>query len=202
MIDAPPPSPCHSYATVTPEMLSGIRGETNVSFRIMPDGTSSEAEVLRSSGNDTLDQGALACIGKMRFDTSHAAISAKGIAQKVSIDWHADLPPHTPANTEKPTPSIPASSVPPGTTPPVLSQLSRCAKQSDPVVPNPGATQISFTIGTDGTVKNISVTKSSGSAKLDSAATGCIASWKYAPASKDGHPVEIGWVEHVDWQRQ
>jgi protein TonB len=76
-----------------------------------------------------------------------------------------------------------------------------CAKQSDPAVANPGATEMSFVVATEGSVKNVSVTKSSGSQKLDNAALSCIASWKYAPASRDGHPVEIRWVEHIDWQR-
>ncbi len=199
----PPPAPCAHYATVTPEMLSGIRGETNVTFRIMPDGTAAEAEVSRSSGNDTLDQAALACIGKMHFDTSRAAISSKGLVQRVSIDWHVDLPHTTPPKIEqrvesKPTPT---PAVPSDTTPPVASQLVLCTKQVDPAVPSPGPTEVSFTVGIDGTVKDLSVTKSSGSQKLDSAASSCIAGWKYTPASKNGHAVEVHWSEHINWQR-
>jgi len=197
----PPPGPCARYATVTPEMLSGIRGETNIAFRIMPDGTAAEPEVSRSSGNDTLDQAALACIGKMHFDTSHAAISSKGLAQRVSIDWHADLPRTAPAKKEQRVETAPAPDVPAGTTPPVASQLVLCAKQSDPAVPSPGPTEVSFTVGIDGSVKDLSVSKSSGSQKLDNAASSCIGGWKYTPASKDGHPVEVHWSERINWQR-
>jgi protein TonB len=220
MIDAPPGAPCRSYATVTPEILSGIRGETNVTFSIMPDGTSAEAEVTRSSGNDTLDQAALACIGKMRFDTTHAAISSKGLVQRVSIDWRVDLPPEAKATKNPPVetapaPDVPAGpakkkslvenasapAVPDGTTPPEASQLVLCTKQSDPAVPSPGPTEVSFTVGVDGSVRDLSVTKSSGSYKLDNAASSCIANWKYTPASKDGRPVEVHWSEHINWQR-
>lgn len=201
MIDAPPGAPCRSYATVTPEILSGIRGETNVTFSIMPDGTSAGAEVTRSSGNDTLDQAALACIGKMRFDTTHAAISSKGLVQRVSIDWRVDLPPEAKAKKKPPAESAPMPDVPAGTTPPVASQLVLCTKQSDPTVPSPGPTEVSFVVGVDGSVRDLSVTKSSGSQKLDNAASSCIAGWKYTPASKDGHSVEVHWSEHINWQR-
>jgi|GEM_PF-1163148 len=201
MIDAPPGAPCRSYATVTPEILSGIRGETNVTFSIMPDGTSAEAEVTRSSGNDTLDQAALTCIGRMRFDTTHAAISSKGLVQRVSIDWRVDLPPEAKAKKEPTPETAPAPKVPDGTTPPVASQLVLCPLQSDPAVPRPDPTEVSFTVGVDGSVKDLSVAKSSGSQKLDNAASICIASWKYTPASKDGHPVEVHWSEHINWQR-
>jgi TonB family protein len=199
----PPPSPCGRYAKVTADMLSGIRGETDVSFRILRDGSVTEAGTVRSSGNDALDQAALTCITAMRFEV-RAVMPDKGIVQRVSIDWRADLPkkaPEAPPKKVDPAKIWATPDVPAGTTPPVLSQLSFCPRVLDPAVPNPAATQMSLTIGTDGAVKNISVAKSSGSAMLDRAATSCVAGWKYTPASKDGHPVEIGWAEHIEWLR-
>jgi TonB family protein len=101
-IDRPVASPCGGYAKVTSQVLAGIRGETSLSFRILQDGSVTDAEVLRTSGSDALDQAALTCIGKMRFDVSRAVLPSAGLVQKVSIDWHADLPRNPPARKEQP----------------------------------------------------------------------------------------------------
>lgn len=92
--DLPPSAPCARYAEVTPQMLAGIAGATKVSFRIMPDGSVAQAEVLRSSGSDTLDRAALRCMSDRHFDVLRAKIPAAGISQNVIIDWRADLAPH------------------------------------------------------------------------------------------------------------
>jgi len=95
MMNAPEnaPGPCSHYANVTSALLKGIGGVTRVSFRIMADGTVTGAQVLSSSGDDTLDQAALRCLGERRFDTARAVISDQGVPKTVSVDWHADLGP-------------------------------------------------------------------------------------------------------------
>ena len=88
-----PERPCRRYANITSTQIKSIGGVTKVSFRIMADGTVTAAEVLRSSGSDTLDQAALRCIGDQRFDTRRAVISDAGVPKTVSVDWRADLDP-------------------------------------------------------------------------------------------------------------
>jgi protein TonB len=65
-----------------------------------------------------------------------------------------------------------------------------------------GITHVSFQITTEGSVKNVVVTQSSGSEELDQAAIECTGSWTYRPAQKDGHPIEIAWRADVNWTLQ
>lgn len=66
-----------------------------------------------------------------------------------------------------------------------------------------GTTTLAFTIGTDGGVKNVTVSQSSGFSSLDDAAVRCVASaWHYKPAMENGQAVEVPWKANVKWQLQ
>jgi TonB family protein len=62
-----------------------------------------------------------------------------------------------------------------------------------------GTTLLSFKIEPDGSVKDIAVVSSSGNADLDWAATTCVNSWRYKPATRDGVPAEAAWQAKVNW---
>lgn len=62
-----------------------------------------------------------------------------------------------------------------------------------------GRTTLSFRIGIDGIPKDIRIVSSSGYADLDSAATKCIATWRYQPATVAGSAVETDWKSSVEW---
>lgn len=49
-----------------------------------------------------------------------------------------------------------------------------------------GTVSLIVTVGTDGNVEKVSVSKSSGDARLDSAAVAAVKKWKYKPAVQDG----------------
>jgi len=85
--------PCARYHAVTPQLLAGIGGLTKISFRIMPDGTTKEAEIVRSSGNGDLDQAAQRCISEKHFNTMRAVIPDAGVQKDVLVDWRNDLTP-------------------------------------------------------------------------------------------------------------
>jgi TonB family protein len=85
--------PCANYLAVTPQLLAGIGGVTRISFRIMPDGTAKDPEVVRSSGNGELDKAAQRCIGGRHFNTMRAVIPDAGVPKEVQIDWRNDLAP-------------------------------------------------------------------------------------------------------------
>lgn len=193
MMHGPTASPCGSYAKVTPEMLDGISGVTKVSLRIQQDGSISDTVIVRSSGNDMLDQAALLCIGRRRFDVSRAKLPTSGIVKNVSVNWHADLPSQVPDKK--------LQSPPDEVTPPALVQSSFCGIPPGGVPDGAGTTEVSFKVGIDGSMKAIAVTKSSGNQALDDATLNCISAWKYAPAKKNGKPVETEWREHINWQR-
>jgi periplasmic protein TonB len=63
-----------------------------------------------------------------------------------------------------------------------------------------GTTTLAFRIGTDGSVKDVTVAKSSGYDELDQAAKECALDWHYKPAEQGGSPVEVPWEANVKWQ--
>lgn len=62
-----------------------------------------------------------------------------------------------------------------------------------------GATIVAFTIMKDGTVKDVSVERSSGSDSLDEAALVCAARWLYVPAQANGQGIEVPWRAQIVW---
>jgi len=62
-----------------------------------------------------------------------------------------------------------------------------------------GIIPVSFNIGTDGKVKDVVVTRPSGSAALDRAAKACVSEFMYAPATRNGTPIEVPWKTVVSF---
>jgi protein TonB len=62
-----------------------------------------------------------------------------------------------------------------------------------------GETTLSYTIEIDGSIKNITVFKSSGNDMLDQAAIQCATNWTYKPAMRNGQPVAVPWKAKVRW---
>jgi TonB family protein len=63
-----------------------------------------------------------------------------------------------------------------------------------------GTTTLAFTIKSDGTVKDIKVSASSGNKDLDDAAMSCASKWVYQPAAENGRLVETPWQASVAWK--
>ena len=51
----------------------------------------------------------------------------------------------------------------------------------------------------DGSVKDVTVSQSSGNADLDAASVTCVRGWQYKPATRGGVPVEAAWQAAVRW---
>jgi TonB family protein len=64
-----------------------------------------------------------------------------------------------------------------------------------------GATTLSFTVTTDGSVKDPVVAQSSGHAELDEAAIAHIHCVHYKPAMRNGKPAEVPWTVTINWRR-
>jgi protein TonB len=86
--------------------------------------------------------------------------------------------------------------------PPALSKPENC-RDNYPffarVLGQEGTTELAFTVGADGTVSGVKVTKSSGSDRLDDAAVDCVSQWHYRPAIKDDQLVDAPMTVKVDW---
>ncbi|HEX3675256.1 MAG TPA: energy transducer TonB [Rhizomicrobium sp.] len=63
-----------------------------------------------------------------------------------------------------------------------------------------GNVGLNFTINTNGSVSNVSVSSSSGHDELDQAAVACASSWTYKPAIQNGAPVAVPWKTTVQWK--
>lgn len=62
-----------------------------------------------------------------------------------------------------------------------------------------GTTELAFQVLSDGTVSGITVSKSSGSDRLDDAAVDCVKRWHYRPGLKDGVLVDMPMTVSVAW---
>jgi TonB family protein len=86
--------------------------------------------------------------------------------------------------------------------PPALSKPENC-RDNYPffarVLGQEGTTELAFTVGADGTLSGVKVTKSSGSDRLDDAAVDCVSQWHYRPAIKDDQLVDAPMTVKVDW---
>ena len=86
--------------------------------------------------------------------------------------------------------------------PPSLSKAQDC-NESYPfwawLLDQEGTTELAFNVLADGTVENVSVTKSSGTQGLDDGAVKCVKKWHYLPAIKDGKLADARWTTQVVW---
>lgn len=86
--------------------------------------------------------------------------------------------------------------------PPALSKPENCRDDYpflSRVLGDEGTSELSFTVGADGTVSAIKVAKSSGSDRLDDAAVDCVKKWHYRPALKDNALVDAPMTVKVNW---
>jgi TonB family protein len=109
--------------------------------------------------------------------------------------------PQTAANpTANPAPNSspwPQGVTPPHVTAPYPCHFPRAAFDDNPTMP----ATVAFTVTVQGKVINPTIARSSGSANMDEAARECITQWAYAPALRDGVPVEMPWSTEISLTR-
>ena len=100
-------------------------------------------------------------------------------------------------------PAAALADAPPGTTP-VSTGLPHVCADRYPMralaVHAQGMTVLAFVVASDGSVKNITVSQSSGNDDLDGAAAACARTWRYHPATRDGVAVDLPWKATVEWK--
>ena len=107
--------------------------------------------------------------------------------------------------TNKPPPPAPPPVVHQAVSTPVsVGRPHECASRFYPEASmrlnEEGTTLISFKVMTDGSVSDVTVSKSSGFPRLDEAAISCAGKWRYKPATQEGNPVEASWQANVVWK--
>ncbi len=65
-----------------------------------------------------------------------------------------------------------------------------------------GTVVLSITLGLDGRVANIAVSRSSGFARLDDAAMDAVRRWRWSPTLRDGQPVMVRGAVEIPFQLQ
>jgi len=94
---------------------------------------------------------------------------------------------------------------------PVVEQITQAPALSKPedcrddypfiarVLGQEGTTELGYTVTADGRVRDVKVTKSSDSDRLDDAAVDCVKHWHYRPGIKDGKLVDTPMKVSVAW---
>ena len=104
--------------------------------------------------------------------------------------------------TSQPPPQAPPK--PAVTAPASIGRAHTCGQRYYPALAtrlgHEGTTILSFKIGPDGSVHDVTVAQSSGYPELDEAAIPCAQSWQYKPAEQNGQPVETNWQAKVTWK--
>ncbi len=111
-------------------------------------------------------------------------------------------PVSAPAAAPSPTPSV-APPAPPSTVH-VSDLTARMIAGTPPRYPidsrrkrEQGTVLLALTLGVDGRVANISVSRSSGFDRLDQAALSAVRKWRWAPIVQDGKPVQVKGVVEI-----
>ncbi len=187
---------CTSYHPLTEQLLSGIGGVTRLTLRLMPDGSVTQAAIVGSSGDATLDDAAQRCAGAQRVDlVGVAPPPPEGVLLSTAIDWPAQLRSSVPI----------APPFPDGLTlPRAIGRHGPCSRVLGfrPNTNSVGPTTVRFTVTNEGNVQDGAVQQSSGSHELDKGALSCTAGWHYWPASRNGTPQAVQWVAKVDWHER
>jgi TonB family protein len=158
---------------------------TLLRFAVEPDGSVMNAEIEKSSGDAEVDKYALACVSQWQYRPAMREGRPVEARLGARLVWNATTPTHAPIS-----PPTPADAKP--------INCSEALRKRD-LPANLGATELSFDVDADGSVKDVAVTKSSGSQDVDLSAGTCAYSWRYNPAMQDGKPVKVHWHETVTW---
>ena len=148
---------------------------TVVLVNVAVDGSVKNVTVVQSSGNGAFDEAARSCVGaNWRYHPASRDGKPTEAVEKLMIKW-VFIPKH-------------------------VGPEDRCDVNMLPVLLKsygPIYVDMSFTIATDGSLKNVKVTKPSGDARIDYDAASCVSDWHYQPIMKDGQPIEYAWSARV-----
>lgn len=157
-------------------------GTTIVGFTITEAGTTTNTYVVGSSGNQSLDDAAIACTSRWIYRP------AMQEGKPVAVPWKAEV--HWMLNT-------PGGVLIAAT--PVGQHDCEAFRPRRAKVPSGAVTTVRFVITAEGDVANVDVAISSGNGDLDAAAVKCAGQWHYNPAKMEGQPVSVRSRENIAW---
>ena len=160
-------------------------GTTLISYTGTRAGSIENVKVVHSSGHADLDEAAVQCVSRWRFDPDSATGKFQRGDHATNIAW--DPKPTT------------AGKKPGGYwigSPHVCDQYYPVAEAMAGIG---GTTTLRFTITDEGQVRDIAVDKSSGNENLDAAAVQCASKWRYIPAVEKDKIIAVPWKAEVKW---
>lgn len=180
-------SPCVSAAEA-----AHPRGITILHFSgFEADGRLKDVVVQQSSGDAGLDQAAVRCVSRWRFDPGKDAFRHYLQARDLYIAW---------TSSDSSAAAPPAKKVLTGM---LIGRPHVCLNDYPAAAWQAGiegVTTVRFTITDKGRVEDVSVAESSGNADLDKAALTCVRYWRYKPAIRAGKPVAVPWQANIVWK--
>jgi TonB family protein len=189
---AAPVAPCNQFVAANHKVPDDISARSSVVLLVMPDGSVVPEKIVASSGDTVLDAAAMRCVAARHYKPANGIVPPAGRALYTIVDWRQELAPATAFAATTPA----ANPVPTGTPHFCMNDYPLSAIWDGAE----GNVQLAFKIAADGTVKNVTIVKSSGNDDLDAAAAGCAGRWTYKPVIRDGVAVEVPWRAMVEWK--
>jgi TonB family protein len=152
---------------------------------VRPDGSLHDPVLVESSGDGDIDQAVLSCASGSRFGAIAVSGNPAETVWVLGYYWHVGWSGFAPASPDG-------------------KAAASCEDRpfDQPSDKNGAAkdTVLSYFIGTDGVVKNVAVTASSGVPDLDRQAMDCVSAWRFFPVYRNGDAVEVDRTYTVKWQ--
>jgi TonB family protein len=153
------------------------------SFRVTENGELSDVALFKSSGNGDLDRAGLECAKHIHAQPITVSGTPTEVSWVMAYNWRFPTQRSSFTNPSPSGDSHTCSGYPPE---------ARRLDQEGPVT-------VAFHIAVDGSTKDLTIARSSGSSALDEASLACVAAYKYYPATQNGQPVEIDQLAQIVW---
>lgn len=170
----PRPHQCGSRWVPKDLTNSSIEGVTTLAFHITEEGNVSDIEIRQSSGNDELDVAAKHCAETWKYRPAMRNGKPIEVAWQAKVSWFY----------------------------PKFEIVRDCPFSSTPTSQHLSAERsvvLSFDIEPDGSVKNVSINRSSNDKELDAAAVTCLTARVYKPVIANGSPIAVTTETSLNW---
>jgi TonB family protein len=175
---------CPGYPDLAAQNM--IKGATELAFQITAEGKVSNVVVQSSSGSAQLDAAARLCVMGWLYKPEMQDGKPVAVPGSVRITWTSPDEDGQSAQAKSAMISVPIWK---------RGGYSCIGWHTGSKLP-PHNVVMSFFVETDGSVKDVTVSQSSGDAEADSDAVKCLSERHYEPAKQDGKPLEV----HIsDW---
>lgn len=172
---------CPQVSVPEAALRAGLHGTTQLRLLLNEQGGIDEAQVAHGSGHALLDEAARAMALACRFTPYMAQGKASRAWLLLPVAFQASRPTAVLANGKAPVQAA-------------WLDVRHCARPDYPRAAQAqgaqGTTSLELLIGTDGVVQESRLARSSGYPQLDEAARAALGACRFAPALRDGAPVQ------------